>query len=502
LSKPSLAIVGLGPGSIDELSVGTLRKLQQFAADCQPILLRTSRHPCVIGLETAGVRWTHSFDEIYNASASFDNVYEKIAESIVSIVRARGTAAYLVPGHPLIGEKTVELLLLNQTEFDIDIIAGTSFIEACLAAARLEVSCMNVVDALTIPNFDNPYAKPASPFNLPNPHLIYQVYDRQIASIVKIALLEELSPDSEVLIISNAGAAGSETVTRTELSRLDFSDKTFDHLTSVLVPGYIQSDQNGRFDTLLDIMAKLRHPTSGCPWDREQTPKTLKRYAVEEVYEVLDAIDDADTEKYVEELGDLLLQVVFHAQLARESGDFTIEDVVRGITEKLIRRHPHVFGEVVVSGSEEVLTNWELIKRDEKGNVDRTSRLDGVPRGLPALSQALEISKRAAKAGFEWDSIDGVFDKLNEELVELKEALLHGNHDNAKSELGDLLFTVVNIARFIKTDAEDALRIMVKRFSERFRHMEISSTKPLEELTTAELEGLWQGAKREQSRVS
>jgi tetrapyrrole methylase family protein/MazG family protein len=292
--------------------------------------------------------------------------------------------------------------------------------------------------------------------------------------------------------------AGEERVESVQLHRVDHSSLTFNHLTTLFVPS-IATESLSRFSTLLDIMAQLRHPTKGCPWDREQSSHTLKRYAVEEVYEVFDAIDDGDVDKYIEELGDLLLQVVFHAQLARETGEFSIEDVLQSIDEKLIRRHPHVFGETVVSDSAEVLANWEMIKRAEKGNESRKSRLDGVPRQLPALSQAMEISKRAAKAGFEWNNIDGVFAKVDEEINELKVALANGHLDEVAFELGDLLFTVVNVARFAKVDAEDALRVMVRRFGTRFRAMENASDVPLEQLDQSSLEVLWQSAKREES---
>jgi tetrapyrrole methylase family protein/MazG family protein len=252
------------------------------------------------------------------------------------------------------------------------------------------------------------------------------------------------------------------------------------------------------FDALVAVMARLRDSETGCPWDREQTPQTLKKYVIEEAYEVVEAVDSGQPDKLREELGDLLLQVVFQSQLASEVGLFDIHDVSRGIVEKLIRRHPHVFGDVAVTGSEEVLTNWEQIKRGEKGYEDRTSILDGIPAGLPALMRALEVSKRVVKVGFEWPSVDQVLDKVEEELGELRQEIAVQDADRMADELGDLLFTLVNVARQLKIDPEDALRRMTGRFAGRFRHIEAyaqSSGRSLDSLPLEEMEALWQQAK-------
>lgn len=255
------------------------------------------------------------------------------------------------------------------------------------------------------------------------------------------------------------------------------------------------------FPALVGVMARLRDPETGCPWDREQTPLSLRRYVIEEAYEVVEAIEGGDPAKLREELGDLLLQVVFHAQLAREENLFTIDDVAQGIVDKLIRRHPHVFGTVSVSGSDEVLVNWEHIKRGEQGYEDRTSILDGIPNGLPALMRALEASKRVVKVGFEWPTLTEVLDKVDEELAELRQEIVAGDTQRAAEELGDLLFTLVNVARQLKVDPEEALRRMTQRFTRRFRRIEehaASQNRALQDLSLAEMESVWQAAKREQ----
>lgn len=262
-------------------------------------------------------------------------------------------------------------------------------------------------------------------------------------------------------------------------------------------------DPGEGFNALIAVMARLRDPKSGCPWDLEQTSKTIKRHVIEEAYEVVEAIDSGKPAKLREELGDLLLQVVFHAQLASEEGLFDIHDVSRGIVEKLIRRHPHVFGEVTVSNTDQVLRNWEQIKRGEPGYEDRTSILDGIPADLPALMRALEVSKRVVKVGFEWPSVDQVLDKVEEELEELRAEIAACDVDRMADELGDLLFTIVNVSRQLKVDPEDALRRMTTRFAARFRRIEDharSTGKSIEEMRLDEMESVWQEAKREQSQ--
>ncbi len=249
-------------------------------------------------------------------------------------------------------------------------------------------------------------------------------------------------------------------------------------------------------------MARLRDPQGGCPWDLQQTHQTLKKYVIEEAYEVVEAVDLDDFGKLCEELGDLMLQAVFHAQLADEADQFDINDVTRVITEKLIRRHPHVFGDVQVADADHVLRNWEQIKRGEQGNQDRKSILDGIPPALPALMRALEVSKRVVKVGFEWPDVSQVLDKVQEEIEELRAEITGGDTARAAEELGDLLFTLVNVARKLGADPEEALRQMTVRFASRFRVIEQHAQaqgRTLEELSLDEMETVWQAAKREHS---
>lgn len=241
-------------------------------------------------------------------------------------------------------------------------------------------------------------------------------------------------------------------------------------------------------DELRRLVDRLLGP-GGCPWDQKQTHESLKPYLLEESYELLDAIDREDRAAIREELGDVLLQPILHAQISGRGGGFDTDRVAQGITDKLIRRHPHVFGEVSAETPEQVLQNWDAIKRSEKGEL--RSVLDGIPAAMPALLRAHEVSKRAARAGFEWPDLDGVWAKLDEEIAELKAAA----PAEQASELGDILFTVVNLARWMKVEPEDALRQMVNRFTSRFQTMESASDQPLNELSPERWDTLWNEAK-------
>jgi XTP/dITP diphosphohydrolase len=249
---------------------------------------------------------------------------------------------------------------------------------------------------------------------------------------------------------------------------------------------------------LIAVVAKLRDPNGGCPWDLAQTPESLTPYIVEEAYEAVHAIRSGDRAAIVSELGDLLLQVVLQAQIASEAGQFTLAEVADGIRDKLIRRHPHVFGDVKVTDVAEVRANWEEIKAQEKGKTTDllSDKLNGYTEKFPPLTAAMKISKQAASVGFEWENVDGVWEKFEEELAEFKEALATPDTAHQESELGDLLFTVVNLARWFKLDPEAGLSGTNQRFVARIQQMERYLDRPLTDYTIAELETLWQQAKQ------
>jgi tetrapyrrole methylase family protein / MazG family protein len=262
------------------------------------------------------------------------------------------------------------------------------------------------------------------------------------------------------------------------------------------------------FERLVALQKRLRAP-NGCPWDREQTHSTLRTYLIEEAYEVLDALETGDDSKFAEEMGDLLLQIVFHSQIATEEGRFTISDVIREIHEKMVRRHPHVFGTKRAKDTAEVLKNWEQIKarerREKSGESekpdceDAASLLDGVPRGLPGTLEGLQLTKKAARIGFDWRDAQGIFDKIREECAELQHVLEHQDERRTEEEVGDLLFAAVNLARFLRVDPEIALKNANTKFAQRFRAMEqlaAQSGRPLEKVPREEMESFWEAAKR------
>ncbi|WP_129126660.1 nucleoside triphosphate pyrophosphohydrolase [Geomonas oryzae] len=261
-----------------------------------------------------------------------------------------------------------------------------------------------------------------------------------------------------------------------------------------------ETTQN-RFDRLMHIMRKLRAP-GGCPWDAEQTHDSLKRYLLEESYEVLEAIDAKDDALLKEELGDLILQPVFHAAVAEERDAFTMDEVLDAINEKLVRRHPHVFGDQVIESSAAQVENWEKIKKGEKGD-ERKSALSGIPPHLPALMKAQKITEKAARVGFDWEHTDQVFAKVMEELHEFQEAMAAGDQQEMESELGDLLFAIVNLGRFLAIDPEEALRKTIQRFTRRFSHIEDTlhgRGERLQDTSLEEMDKLWEEAKKMEKR--
>lgn len=259
-----------------------------------------------------------------------------------------------------------------------------------------------------------------------------------------------------------------------------------------------QFKENYDINDLVDIVEILRSP-DGCPWDREQDHKSIRRDFLEETYEVIEAINKDDRDGLLEELGDVLLQVVFHTQIEREKGSFELSNVADGICKKMIERHPHVFGNVNAETSEQVLENWDVIKKQTKKQKSQTESMLSIPREFPALMRADKVQKKAAKVGFDWDSVDGAFDKVSEELQELKEAVLMGVVDNALEELGDLLFSVVNVSRFIKVDSEEALTGATDKFIDRFSKVEEMAKEQgldMKETSLEELDKLWDKAKQ------
>lgn len=482
----TITVVGLGPGSPDHLTVGAVEALRSG----RPVLLRTRMHPTVQALTAMGVSF-QSCDDLYEGGASFEAVYEAIADRVLRY----NDVVYAVPGHPLVGETTVKLLQTRARD-RVEILVGPSFLDTLLITLGLDpVDGMELLDALQLDR------------RLPSgdlPAIVMQVHSRGVASNAKLALMERYPDDHPVILVRAAGIPGEERRLELPLHHVDHIDWV-DYLTTLYLPPLKRShvgDADPRrwaparwsADPLVEVMTHLRGP-DGCPWDKEQTHQTLRKYLLEEAYEAVEAIDLGDPDKLCEELGDVLLQVVFHAQVAREQGDFDFHDIVQSITAKLVRRHPHVFGTARAETAEDVTRTWEAVKRAEGGNRRSDSVLDGVSKALPSLTRAFDVQKKAAKVGFDWDDLQGPVEKVREELAEV----LAAAPAEREGELGDLLFAVVNVARMLKVDPELALTQTTAKFIRRFQHIERRAAKMgrnLPEMTLAEMDRLWDEAKK------
>lgn len=455
------------------------------------LVLRTAIHPTVEEIKQRGLKFT-TYDGFYEQAQSFEELYNAIARDLFVRAENGEEIVYAVPGSPLVAERTVVLLreLAAGSGIGFEILPGMSFVEVLYVRLGIDpIAGLTILDA---EDFDK------LPADLPTGLVITQVYNESIASDTKLALMEAFPDDYEVVYIHNLGLP-DESLRHIPLYELD-RQPDIDHLTSLYVPARAEKPRFS-LDALTDIMQTLREP-GGCPWDIAQTHKSLRRNLIEEVYEVIEAIDEQDAEHLCEELGDLLLQVVFHARMAEEAGCFSMQDVVDGITEKLVRRHPHIFGDIQARDAGEALLSWEAVKRKEK--PERTSLLDGVPKDLPALMGAEKLQKKAAKAGFDWPAVEPVWEKLAEELAELREAVAEQDTEHIAEELGDVLFSTVNLARFLKVEPEEAMRQANRKFQRRFSYVEHCvqlSGKKWEAFSLEELDVFWNAAKEDESGV-
>ncbi|MCT8977489.1 nucleoside triphosphate pyrophosphohydrolase [Clostridium sp. CX1] len=478
-----IKIVGLGPGDKDALTIGTVEALRNSSR----VYLRTEKHPTVEYLKNNNIEF-QSYDYLYDKSESFEEVYNSIAEDLISAHEEFGNIVYAVPGHPLVAEKSVSILikLCENSSVATELMTAVSFVDALMESLKIDpVEGLKIIDAFDIRSqvLDKRVGT-----------VITQVYDKFIASEVKLALMEYYKDDMEIYFVRAAGIKGMESVRKIPLYELD-RQGDIDYLTSLYIPKDLSSTND--FNDLLVIMDTLRSE-EGCPWDREQTHDSLKKYLVEESYEVLEAIDEKDDDKLVEELGDVLLQVVFHAQIGREEGFFNINDVIKAICSKMIGRHPHVFGTLSVNNSEEVLENWDEIKKKEQGLESYTDELKHVAKSLPALIRAEKIQKKAAKVGFDWDRVECALEKVLEEYYEVKNVYKGKNRAKITEEIGDLIFASVNVARFLDIDPEFALNYTIEKFINRFAYIEqIAKSRDVDmaDMTLQQMDELWEEAK-------
>ncbi|EXX85039.1 hypothetical protein BG53_03925 [Paenibacillus darwinianus] len=516
----TITVVGLGSGDADQLTLGVWRRLQA----AERIYVRTKKHPVMRLFGEHGLSYM-SFDYLYEQADSFPDVYEAIAAELIRLAKApalsggspeagnpRGHAVetgsdvagcassgliYAVPGHPMVAERTVQLLRERCADqgIGLHILGGESFLDQAFVRLGFDpIEGFQLLDASEL----------APSLLQPRLHtVIGQVYDVFAASDVKLSLMEKYPDDHPVVIGHALGVEGEERIVRMPLYELD-RDHGFGNLSLVWVPRSTDAAlQNRSFDRLHEIVGILRSP-EGCPWDREQTHQSIRKNFIEETYEAIEAIDNDDPTGMQEEFGDVILQVMLHSQMEEEIGTFSVYDVIQTLNEKLLFRHPHVFGDAGAGNAGEALRNWEQMKAEEKRrkgiDQDRKSVLDGIPKDLPAVMRAYELQKKAAKVGFDWDDLGPVLAKVEEEIAELREAIATADKDEQAIELGDLLFAAVNVSRFIGADPEEALSRTNAKFRRRFGYIEEQlrlKGKTFDQTDLQEMDGWWEEAKRE-----
>ena len=481
-----ITVVGLGPAGLDRLCASDLERLIDPSVT---VVVRTIQHPACRQL--ADRRTVITCDDLYEAADDFDDVYDGIVARVLDLA-GDGDVVYAVPGSAVVGERAVTRLVARARESGIPsrVVPGESFIDLACVAVDLDpiADGLQILDARALPD----------PLPLHVPSLITQIDTPFVAGDVALALGRVLPDSFEVTLLDRLGDPDAS-ITSTTVGDLPRAD------TGPRSTLYVPAADVGWFG----LVATNRILRTACPWDAKQTHHTLVSHLIEETYETVDAIgklpvdapggdvDDAAYALLEEELGDLLLQVVFHANLAAEAGVFDVDEVAEGIRRKIVHRHPHVFGDVVAEEVSEVLANWEELKNAEKG---RESLMDDVPTALPGIARADKIQRRVATVGFDWPDAEPVFAKVVEELDELREVT--SDRDRATGELGDLLFSVVNLARHLDIDPEIALARANDAFSARFRVVERLAAgrgTRLRDLDLATLEELWQAAKIEVS---
>ena len=478
-----VTLLGLGPGDPNLLT----RQAWELLNTASEVYLRTRQHPTVAGFPVS-LR-VNSFDDLYENCGSFDQVYSQIIEQVLELGKRPQGVIYAVPGHPYVAEATSPEIerQAHQIGLPVRVVDGLSFLDAVFTALKVDpFPQVMLVDALELAASHHPSFPPSSPA------IIAQIYSKAIASDVKLTLMAVYPDEHPVRLVHGAGTP-QIVVESIPLFMLDRVQLPGLQTTLYLPP----LTKNTSFEAFQEIIAHLRAP-EGCSWDRQQTHRTLRSNLLEETYEVLVALDADDPQAMCEELGDLLLQIVLHAQIATEYGEFKMTDILQGIHTKLVHRHPHVFGDTKLNDVQGILKNWERIKADERAaNGKREhSVLDGIALALPALIQAEEYQKRVARVGFDWPNIQEVAEKLTEEFKEFHQAL---DPEQRANEIGDLLFSVVNLARWYDIDAENVLREANSRFRSRFTVLEMAARdlgQEVSDFSLSEMNALWEIAKK------
>ena len=480
-----VVIVGLGPGPRNTVTQATLEAIERIEVQ----FVRTKRHPTADLMPKAT-----SFDSLYDTLPTFEDVYREITEAVVAAALKHGEVLYAVPGSPLILESSVAQLRAD-SRVEVQVLPALSFLD--LAWEALGIDPVNAgVRLIDGHRFALEAAGERGPL------LVAQVHADWVLSDVKLS--HESAHGNEPVVLLHHLGLPDQRVEHTTWQDLDRALPA-DHLTTLYI-AQMAEPVSGELTRLHQLARTLREH---CPWDREQTHDSLIKHLIEETYEVVDAIESLDVnepatdEALIEELGDLLYQVEFHATIAEQQGRFSMADVARSIHDKLVRRHPHVFGDVVANSANEVVQTWDEVKRAEKKSADGapSSTFTGVAKSGPSLQYATKIQKRAADVGFDWPNADGAFEKIIEESAEIRQAVAaNSDPETVRMELGDLLFSVVNLSRHLGHDAEQSLRRASDKFRHRFEKVEqlaLSRDIDLANAPLEQLDALWDEVKKQ-----
>lgn len=475
-----ITIVGLGPWEKGYLTEKAIRAMNGTFT-----IFRTEKHPAAVGF--AGSKGFTCLDSVYDSAEDFTKLNTSVANEIMKLAEQHHSVVYAVPGQGMAGDSTVAALLAVAGEnYEIEVIPGVdesaAFMAHCAGRFGAGAEAHMAIPAALLEGYHIDRKLPLA---------VTQIDSRLAAGQVKLHLAR-LYGDEAAAYLSIGGK-----VLKTALDAID-RQKGYNHKTMLWMPPYVDGTARYDLNDIVAIMDRLRAP-GGCPWDREQTHESLKQYLLEETYETIEAINHGDMAELCDELGDVLLQVVFHARIASERGDFDITDIANAVSRKMILRHPHIFSDSHADDAEQVVRNWEAIKKQEKGQNTETGMMKQVPEALPAIMRSMKVQSKAARVGFDWNDVWGAFAKLEEEVRELKEAILEDmGEEKMADEFGDVLFAAVNVARFIKVHPEFALKGTVEKFIRRFEHVErraMDANKALEAMTLDEMDVFWNEAK-------
>ena len=479
-----IKIVGLGPGAPESLTIGAVEALE----NSKNLYFRTEKHPTVDYLKKR-LESFNTCDNYYEEGHSFDEVYSNIAKNIIKEYKKSGELVYAVPGHPLVAERSVVNLinLCKENDIEYKILPAVSFIDAMMDRLQIDpIEGLKVIDAFDIKNqiLDKRIGT-----------IITQVYNPLIASEVKLELLEYYNDETEIYYVRAAGIEGEESIRKIPIYELDMQED-IDYLTSVYIPKDVNNKKD--FYDLIHTIEMLRGE-DGCSWDREQTHESIKNSLLEEAYEVVEAIEDENIDGLIEELGDVLLQVVFHSVIGKEDGYFNVSDVIETITNKMIYRHPHVFKNKTDATSDEVLDSWDELKKKEKNYETLAEEINGIAKTLPSLTKAHKVQKKVSKVGLDFENINEAVKKIEEEIREVLDVYKDNNREKIIDEMGDLLFACVNLSRLLNVDEEEALNKSTKKFIKRFKFIEdniLKQGKDFNNVTLDEMNTLWEDSKK------